>query len=131
MLKSNCKKALENIRAYILEKTDVSNYEEFEQPKTWKDAARIVYKCFMEEKRLPCLRYEMRRGMSEQESFVDWAQGLPSVFDTCYYYNRSAVDDLGRILEETEEEKARYTEADAEKMLSYLLYREIVKGARV
>lgn len=130
MLKSNSKKALENIRAYILNHTDVDNYDGFPAPVTWEDAARIVYQCFMEEKRLPSLHYEMRRGMSEQESFIDWVQGLPSVLDTCYYYNRSAVDDLGAILEETEEEKAKYTEEKAERMLSCLLYREIVKGAR-
>lgn len=130
MLKTNCKKALENIRAYILDRVDVSGYDEYKQPETWQEAAKIVYQCFMEEKRLPSLRYEARRGMSEQESFIDWAQGLPSVIDTCYYYNRSAVDDLGAILEETEAEKSRYKEADAERLLSCLLYREIVKGAR-
>ena len=57
--------------------------------------------------------------------FVDWCQGLPSALDTLYYYNRSAVDDLAAILEETEEEKAKYTEAQAEEILSRLIYREL------
>ena len=68
--------------------------------------------------------------MNEQERFTDWAQGLPSILDTCYYYNRSAVDDLGAILEETAEEKARYSEQNAEQLLTALIYRELVRGCK-
>lgn len=66
---------------------------------------------------------------NELAAFADWCADLPSVLDTCYYYNRSAVDDLGAILEETDEEKARYTEEQAEKTLTMLIYRELKKGA--
>lgn len=52
------------------------------------------------------------------------------ILDTCYYYNRSAVDDLGAILEETDSEKARYSEQQAETRLTYLIYRELVRGCR-
>lgn len=55
---------------------------------------------------------------------------MPSILDTCYYYNRSAVDDLGAILEETAEEKARYSEAQAETLLTSLIYRELVRGCK-
>lgn len=68
--------------------------------------------------------------MTEQERFEEWAAGLPSILDTCYYYNRSAVDDLGAILEETDSEKARYSEQQAETRLTYLIYRELVRGCR-
>lgn len=68
--------------------------------------------------------------MNEQERFTDWAQGLPSILDTCYYYNRSAVDDLGAILEETAEEKARYSEQNAEQLLTALIYKELVRGCK-
>jgi hypothetical protein len=63
----------------------------------------------------------------EYNAFIDWCAGLPSVIDTCYYYNRSAVHDVGEILEQTQNERARYTESDAEKLLTYLIYREIKK----
>lgn len=66
---------------------------------------------------------------NEFAAFADWCAGLPGVLNTCYYYNRSAVDDLGAILEETSEEKARYTEEQAEKTLTTLIYRELKKGA--
>jgi hypothetical protein len=66
--------------------------------------------------------------MSLQDVFEEWASGLPSVLDTCYYYNRSAVDDLGAILEQTETEKAKYNEQESEKLLTYLIFREIKKA---
>lgn len=53
----------------------------------------------------------------------------PPVLDTCYYYNRSAVADLGNILEETPAEMERYTESGAETLLTNLIYRELKKGA--
>ena len=69
------------------------------------------------------------RDCNEFAAFTDWCQGLPSVLDTCYYYNRSAVEDLGAILEETAEEKARFSEPEAERRLTWLIYRELSKGA--
>lgn len=123
MLKSTCKKALENIRAYVLNNTDVSNYEGLEQPKNFKEASEIIINTFWDEY---MHGYNLMR--NHQECFIDWCSGLPSIFDTCYYYNRSAVDDLGAILEETEEEKSRYTEDKAQRMLSCLIYREITKA---
>lgn len=129
MLRSNSKKALENIRAYILDNFNGDNYG-IETPDNWKEAAKIIWDTFSEEKLIPEREYNRRRGYSDQRVFEDWAQGLPSIIDTCYYYNRSAVDDLAKILEETPEETAKYSEQDAERMLTYLIFREITKGAR-
>lgn len=125
MLKSNCKKALDNLRGYIVRNTDTDNYPELEAPKTFADASRIIIDVFYDEY---MKGYNLNR--NRQECFVDWLAGLPSVFDSCYYYNRSAVDDLGAILEETEEEKARYSEQEASEMLSRLIYREVSKSAK-
>lgn len=124
MLRTTSKKALENIRNYILVNTDTSNYEDVEQPKNFKEASKIIIDCFYDEY---MHGYNLRR--NHQECFIDWLSGLPSVFDSLYYYNRSAVDDLGALLEETEEEKSKYTEAQAEEMLSRLIYREVTKAA--
>lgn len=52
------------------------------------------------------------------------------ILDTCYFYNRSAVADLGAILQQSERERARYTESQAEQLLTHLIYQELVKGAR-
>ena len=123
MLKTNSKKARENIRAYIV---DCYNPENYDLPacNDFPTIARNILQTFRKER--PAEGTFSR--MSEGERFTDWASGLPSILDTCYYYNRSAVDDLGMILEETEEEKARFTESQAESLLTSLIYRELMKA---
>lgn len=124
MLKINSTKARENVRAYILANFTPESYTET-PPTEPREIMQFIYNCFISEKYT--IENEKRYyNYSEYNAFVDWCAGLPSVLDTCYYYNRSAVDDLGAILEETEAEKARYTEAEAEKMLTYLIYTVII-----
>lgn len=133
MLRTNSKKALENIRAYILEHFNGENYDFSGDPNNFHEVAVFIYNCFIAEKygNESCERYYYRNNMSMQNVFEDWAAGLPSVLDTCYYYNRSAVDDLAAILEETEQEKVKYNdERKAEKLLTGLMYFRIVKEAR-
>lgn len=122
MLKSNSKKASDNIRRYIIDHSDLSAIG-LPDPDTFSGYAAAILDTFRAEK-APIGAYA---DMSETERFIDWCSGLPSILDTCYYYNRSAVDDLGAILEETEKEKARFSESQAERMLSSLIYRELKK----
>ena len=126
MLRTNSKKANENIRAYIMDNFTPENYTD-NPPKDFPEVAAFILGIFRTEQ-----KYISNCGYNraiEFAAFTDWCQGLPAVLDTCYYYNRSAVDDLGRILEETAEEKARFTEAEAERRLTWLIYRELGKGA--
>jgi len=144
MLRSNSKQARENIRAYIVDHFDGTNYapdfDYIEQAQ--KDTAQgirnvdifsmvahAIAATFYNEKCRFYNRFKAGR-LSRYELFEDWCAGLPSILDTCYYYNRSAVDDLGNILQENDAEKAKYTEQQAEKRLTQLIYREIysVKG---
>ena len=118
------KKAIGNIRAYIVDNFTPENYTD-NPPKDFPGVAAFILAVFRKEK-MSDLRY---RNCNEFAAFTDWCQGLPSVLDTCYYYNRSAADDLGRILEETAEEKARFSEPEAERRLTWLIYRELSKGA--
>ena len=129
MLKTNMKKARENLRNYIIENFDPSNYEPVPVPETWPEIAAFILETFRQEKYYS-LEYMQRAGLSEQKVFTEWAAGLPSVLDTCYFYNRSAVNDLGGILEETESEKAQHTESAAEICLTHLIYRELLEGAK-
>lgn len=119
MLRSNTKKAKENIKAYIIGHFDNDGYE-LPTVTDFNSIAKQIVKTFYDE-----VGKHKRYNESWQESFVDWCSGLPSIIDTCYFYNRSAVDDLGEILEETEEEKAKYTEAEAEQILTKLIWREL------
>ena len=124
MLRTNSKKAIENIRAYIMDGFNGENYG-IETPETFSEVARLIYNDFA-----GSYLYGYNRTRNRQEVFVEWCAGLPSILDTCYYYNRSAVEDLGNILEETPEERNRFTESEAEEMLSRLIYREICKGCK-
>ena len=121
MLKTTSKAAIENIKKYIMENFGGTNHG-IETPETFKETAKIIIDTFKSEK--------YREYGNRQDLFIDWCEGLPSILDTCYYYNRSAVDDLGAILEETEEEKTRYTEEQACRTLTCLIYRELNKATR-
>lgn len=125
MLKTNSKKTIENLKAYIITNFTPENYTT-DAPETFPEIARFIYGVFGVEK-WNCPNAARLYG-SECNAFIDWCEGLPGVLDTCYYYNRSAVDDLGAILEETDAEKSKYTESDAERLLSMLIYRTIKKG---
>ena len=131
MLRTNSTQAKTNIMLYIRE----HNLDYLEERRDWiiqeekkefiydlendNDICSFIWDIFKEEKKHDFKRYPI------QKVFEDWAQGLALGSLFCYYYNRSAVDDLGAILEETEEEKARFTEEEAAEKLTYLLYREI------
>lgn len=127
MLHTNCKKARENIRAYITDHFDPSGYDLEKTPETFPEIAAFILETFADEKRYST-QYYLRYSISDQAAFADWCQGLPSILDTCYYYNRSAVLDLGLILEETPEEMSRYTEQQAENLLTRLIFRELMRG---
>ena len=120
MLKTNSKKAKENLKKYIIENFTPEGYTET-PPEEFPEIAAFILETFRSEKysRPEDFRYY---GNCEFAAFKEWAGGLPSVLDTCYFYNRSAVNDLAGILEETEEEKERFTEGDAEHLLTVLIY---------
>ena len=126
MLRTNSKKANENIRAYIMDNFTPENYTD-DPPKDFPEVAAFILGVFRTEQK-HILNGDYYRAI-EFAAFTDWCKGLPAVLDTCYYYNRSAIEDLGAILEETAEEKARLTGPEAERRLTWLIYRELSKGA--
>ena len=125
MIKSNSKKAIENIRAYIMDNMDTTNFD-FDMPVTFEEAAFLIMEVFHDE--VP--DEGTFSTMNKQEKFIYWCSGLPTILNTCYYYNRSAVDDLGAILEETESEKNQYTESQAAEFLTKIILRELKKGEK-
>lgn len=132
MLKTNTRQARENIRQYILdiyEPEDYTNNNIDTNKQTFEEIAEVIKEVFYLEKlnNENIKNYYRVKNYSMYEIFKEWCQGLPSIIDTCYYYNRSAIKDLGDILEETEEERSRFTEEEAEEKLTYLIYREIFK----
>ena len=119
MLKTNSKQAIKNIREYIERLVTPDNYGySVEDFPTFGDKAKFIIDTF---------RYEYYTNGNYQDAFVSWLSGLPSVFDSADYYCNSAVEILGDILEETEAEREKYGEAEAETILSRLIYRELYK----
>ena len=127
MLKTNTKKARENIKKYIIDNYTPDSYG-LPETSDFNTIAANILETFHAEKPYSA-EYIRKHHTPELETFKTWCTGLPSILDTCYYYNRSAVDDLGAILEETESEKSKYSEQDAENLLTYLIYRELTKEA--
>lgn len=127
-LKTTNKEARAAVRQYILDHFEPCGYD-FTGPCTFQNVARFILEVHASEKYYSP-EYQAAKGFTNEAVFIDWCQGLPSVLDTCYYYNRSAVADLGAILQQSERERARYTESQAEQLLTHLIYQELVKGAR-
>jgi hypothetical protein len=127
-LKTNSKQVkaaiMEYIRGY---KEDIAcNYEIPETELENDDSlCFVIYNIFRQEALDHNLQYKAGK-ISEATAFHDWASGLAmyGMFD--YYYYPIAVNLAGSILQETESEKSRFTESDAEKLLTNLIYREIV-----
>lgn len=122
MLKTNSKKAIENLKKYVFDNTDVSNFD-FVDPANFEEAACMIWYAFKEEYKGLFAYYKNNM----QVAFSEWTAGLPSILNTSYYLN-SAVDVLGEILEESESEKSRFSDEKAEKLLTSLIYREIRKA---
>lgn len=128
MLRSNSKAAKANIHQYIIEHFDPTGYDYEDINCTdWQAVAHAIWNVWQEEK----FYNNQHKGF---ECFKDWAQGLPSILDTCYYYNRSAIKNLAAILEDKETlaelkdwRKGEYWESEraAEEKLTWLIYREL------
>lgn len=128
MLRTNSKQARENVKKYIIDNFTPESYTET-PPEEWHEIATFIYNCFVRQAWETIEQKRYFRG-NEKEAFIYWASGLPSVIDTCYYYNRSAVQDLGDILEQTAAERERYTESDAERLLTTLIYNELIRAQK-
>lgn len=121
MLRTNSKQAKQNLQAYIM---TAWNIEDGEEARSWKATASAVWSDFIR----CAYSSEYERKQNRQKAFEDWLQGLPRGLGN--FYLHEAVRDLGDILEETEEERNRYTEDQAEKKLTYMIYGEIEREAR-
>ena len=121
MLKTNSKKAINNTRQYVIDCANLADYGIHENftPDNWK-AFQETY--------IPIIRKELFYRLPENapvsfETFKHYMQGLPSLFG--YFIGENALNDLAEILEETEEEKNRFTQNEAAELLTKLIYREL------
>lgn len=122
MLKTNSKIARNNVKQFILENCTDYDGNNFE---TLNQCCVYIYNTFVSE----YYATDNRRYMHSKEFFFnEWVQGVPTGHLFNYYLgkeNYNAIDIVGNILQETEEEKSRYSEEDACTLLTYLIYREV------
>ena len=131
-LKTNSKQARTNLDRYILDwmADEIEEANEWNErtgdpkrydPESITSVCGYILEYFRNTAKPEILRY------GERIAFEDWAQGLPLGGLFCYYYNREAVDDLGDILEQSETERNKFTEREAEKCLTSLIFNECKK----
>lgn len=124
MLRTNSKKAKINLVEYITKCYCGENYK-LPEPKSFDEIAHNILDAFEREKYYS-YQYAFRHNLTRQDVFEDWCRGLPSILDCGFCYARSAVKDLGDILEESDEERSRFTEEQTETMLIKLIYRTLI-----
>lgn len=126
-LKSNSKAVNEAVKTYILENFDTSNYApdyDHVNVSNIKEVCKAILECCNKEKF--CFSYP-----NTQSMLIDWMQGLPSILDTApILYSGSAIDLVGNWLQQTEKEKSKYDETNAEQFALYLISRMIIKEAK-
>ena len=83
MLKTNSKQARENVREYIVNHFNPDSYDFRGDSSDFATVARYIMARFEREK--------LGERGTRAELFEDWCAGLPSVLDTCYYYNCAIV----------------------------------------
>lgn len=84
MLRTNSKKAVENIRAYIIKHFDGENYNFSGDANDFHEVAAFIYKCFIDEKYKGAEGYYARRGYSMQNIFAEWAAGIFARLPFCF-----------------------------------------------
>lgn len=115
MLKTNSKKAKENLKAYIITAWD---FEE-ENARDWETVKEDIRGSFIK----AAYSSEYERKQNRYDAFKGWLQGLPHGLGD--HYLCTAVDDLANILDETETERNRFTEDQAEEKLTRMIYNSI------
>ena len=130
MLKTNSKEVKNKIKNLIIDSyqncEEYYSYGDKEVKTEYNDICKDILQAFKNEK-----RYNNDR-ISEQDLFCDWLQGLPSAFDLAddiFLGCNSAKNIVADLLEQTETESNKYTEEQSEKLLIYLLYRELTNHA--
>lgn len=135
MLRTNSKKAKENIRLWILANYMPEDYANAFQtetgeytPENFPEVAASIMDTFHKEKGFDVRRYGLKI------AFIDWMQGLPSILETFPLLGWEVTEILGDWLEETTEEKESYSKKDetGEKAMEtalHLVFREIQAGS--
>jgi len=123
MLRTNSKKAREAVRAYVVK--NANGWEK--DPETFEEAAAIIKRAW-DGYKYQGMRQEFKNNIVE--AFKDFAACLPNnAFD--YIAEGDTVKLVGDMLEETEAERAKYSDSQACDLLTYLILREVSKVTEI
>lgn len=125
MLKTNSKAVKETVRNYIINNyMEVCTDYDLEQSQDFETVKNNIMEVFENE----ILKYTNKGWFKSYfDAFRYWTSGLCHMINTSYYLN-SACDLVGEWLQETESEKSKYTESDAERLIDLLIFRELTKN---
>lgn len=137
MLRTNSRKAKENIRLWILANYTPEDYTDAFQtetgeytPENFPAVSASIMDVFHKEKGVDVRRYGL------EIAFTDWMQGLPSILDIYSLLGGWSVSEiLAEWLEETETEKEAYSKKDEDGIKAmetalHLVFREIQAGVK-
>lgn len=123
MYRTNSKFVKIAVRNYIFEHASFEGYDQ--QPAnaaSFHDVAHTIRDIFRAE-------FRYNRTPSEYAGLIDWMRGLPSALDTTpILYRGSALDVVGSWLDQTETERSKYTETQAEDLALHLIARELLNA---
>ena len=129
MLKSYSKKAMDHVMDYIRDEKEylIDQYDFTESDlRTDNRICFAIWSVFKREM-IDHDQY-IRRTFGEYALFEQWAEGLALSYLFTYYIKDIAVDLAGSFLEETEEEKSQFSEREAEKLITSMIYERVIKG---
>ena len=133
MLKTNSRQVKERVNNYLF--NNFLDYEEKGARETGRsiDDVKNYIVCACLSEKLGTRRHHLEsmkaHGFNSlYDLFKNWMQGLPGVLDAGYYYNCSAVELVGDLLEQTKQERVKYTENQAEELMTLLLYKQLERN---
>ena len=130
MLKTDSKIFRNKVKEFILDSFNYEgaaidyNYEPIERD--FDAVKKVILEVFRSEK-FYTDSYYVKHNIHESVAFHDWCLGLPTIFETFDSIACNPGDTLGGLLEQTPQERARYSSNDSEKMLCDLIYRELTR----
>lgn len=127
-MKTTSKQVINNLKKYLVEGAVNCDYIEGD---TFEQVAPQIAKAFNSEQLGTNIHGQSILDCYYKgnlfEAFEDWVQGLPSAINGEDIYLHTCVNTLGDILEESEQERAKFTEDQAEKKMVWLLFRTLKK----
>lgn len=120
MLRTNSKAVRTKVCQYIVDNYTPENYD-FPESDNVHFISRLILKTALEEK-----KYSFSR--NQQETLIDWMQGLPSLLYT-WPLLADANNVVGDWLEQTEEERWKYSRMAASNVALNLISMAIIREA--